>query len=222
MFETLLTGPTGEPITVEELANFSRFDAPDETEDALDFAEVSGQIGAAREQIERQTSYCYDIQKWQMTLDAFPSIYVGREMNWHFNIPEFVQNGWVFRPDVIELLRHPVQSIDSFKYTDANGDEQTVDSGIYDLKNDRIVLKVGKTWPVAAHVPDSVTIQYTAGYDPEGSPAIPTPQRLIRALKFLAGWYYDNRMPIGTQPTAPVQMTLDNLLTGFRSNRMAR
>jgi uncharacterized phiE125 gp8 family phage protein len=224
MFETLLVGPTNEPLTVEQLAASSLFDAPPATtgSPAIDnpkYEEIEEQIGAAREHIEWLTNYCYLTQQWRLTLDQFPNLYVGpdnREAHW--NVPR----PWPFRPDAIELLRYPVQSVESVKYIDGDGNEQTVDPATYDLKGIRIVLKVGKVWPTAARVPDAVSIEYTAGYDPEGSPPLPIPKRLKRALKFLAGWYFENRVPVSDKPTSQVEFTLSNLLTGYRSKYMAR
>src|SRR5438552_3190118 len=99
MFEQLLEGPTSEPVTVVEQATWSRFDAPDEmvgspAEDNPEYLLVQSQIAGAREQIERQTHYCYLSQTWQLTLDVFPKIYIGLDMygrHWHIPAP------WPFR-----------------------------------------------------------------------------------------------------------------------------
>jgi hypothetical protein len=222
MFEQLLQGPSGEPITVEQLAAAAHFDAPDAmidspAEDNPDYAEVEEQISAAREQIERLTNHCFLPQQWRLSLDAFPTF--------------ITSNDWVVRgpfiagpltADAIELLRLPVGSVDSVKYIDTFGAEQTFDPSNYDVKGNRIVLKAGKSWPVAIKNPDSVWIDYTAGYDPDGSPAVSIPARLLRALKWLAGHYHETLLPISTEPTQDVKFTLSNLLTGFRSTRMAR
>jgi hypothetical protein len=37
----------------------------------------------------------------------------------------------------------------------------------------------------------------------------------------MAGWYWENRLPVSTQPTAEVLMTFSNLLKSFRSSYMA-
>jgi uncharacterized phiE125 gp8 family phage protein len=223
MNQRLLEGPSQEPVTVAELAVFSRFDPPaamtgSPATDNPEYTQVLEWIGAAREHIERLSTFCYLPQTWELSLDDFPRIYIGQDRPYHWNIPAPAP----YRPDALELMRHPVQSVTSIKYIDTDGNEQTVDPTTYDLKYDRVILKVNQTWPITARVPDCVTVTYVTGYDPAGSPPVAIPNRLKLALKFLAGWYYETRTPVGVEPTYDVARTLKDLLTGFRSSYVPR
>jgi len=224
MFETLLEGPSAEPVTVDEQAAWSRFDPPaEQTDDSPpvdnpEYGLVVSQIKTAREEIERLTRFFFYPQRWKQTMPGFPYFhqrFTHSPVLWKYRFPSHGH-------DVIELLRHPVQSIESVKYLDTGGDEQTFDATSYELDRDCVQLKVGKNWPFAAIRDNAVRIEYTAGFNPEGSPPVEIPERLKSALKFLAGWYYENRIPVTTTPTSDIIRTLDNLLKGFRSGYLPR
>jgi len=221
MFEQLIQGPASEPVSVVDQAAFSWFDPPDELTGSPpatnpDYTLVLSQIKTSREEIERLTRFCLMKQTWKLTLPGFPNrrpVFGYPVSPYPFGQPE---------QDAIELVRHPVQSIQSVKYLDPTGVEQTLDESIYELANDSIVLQIGQVWPFAARRDDAVRVIYTAGYDPSASPPNPTPERLITAVKFLAGWYHENRLPASTQPTQDVMFTVTNLLRGFRSGYLPR
>ena len=220
MYEELIQGPAEESVTVGEQAAWSRFDAPDPITgsppvDNPDYLLVQSQITGAREEIERLTRYCMSIQRWRQIMPAFPGAHY-----WMDPVYDRVQGG--MPQQSIELLRRPVQSIDLIQYLATDGTLAILDPSTYVLGNNSVILNVNQTWPVAANRENAVRIEFTAGYDPTGSPPTPTPGRLKIANMFLAGWWYENRLPVGTQPTTDIANTLKNILTGFRSNYLAR
>jgi len=221
MFEQLIQGPADEPVTVANQAAWSRFDAPDQLvgsppAENPEYDLVVSQIKTAREDIERLTRYCLMTQQWKLTLPGFPYRRPG------FCVPVVFWPYGQLAENAIELMRHPVQAVQSITYLDPGGVEQTLDPSVYDVANDSILLKVGQTWPWTAQRDDAVRILHTAGYDPMGSPPTELPERLKTAVKYLAGWYYENRIPVSTQPTQDVLRTLASLLKGFRSGYLPR
>lgn len=220
MYEELIAGAASEPITVAEQAAWSRFDAPDQltgspAEENPDYDLVASQIKGAREEVERLSRYCCLPQQWRQVLPAFPGAHY-----WMDPVYDRVQGG--MPQQSIELLRRPVQSIELIQYLATDGTLTTLDPATYTLGNNSVILNVGQTWPVAANRDNSVRVEYTAGYNPDGSPPVEIPERLKTAIKFLAGWWYENRLPVGTQPTTDIANTLKNILTGFRPNYLAR
>lgn len=215
MFEELIQGPASEPVTVVQQAVFSRFDAPDQLTGSPpaenpEYDDVLSKIVTAREQVEYLTRHCFFTQKWKLVLPCFPNRYR------RFCDPVLDRVLGTLGQESIELIRRPVQSVDLITYLDLDGTEQTLDDSLYELAKDRIVLKVGQIWPVTAHRDDAVRISTTVGFDPEASPPNPIPERLLTAVKFLAHWYYENRVPASVQPTQDVMFTLTKLLKGFR------
>lgn len=82
--------------------------------------------------------------------------------------------GYSAWPPYLELPLRPLISVDSFKFLDEAGAEQTWDpanylvSGVGDVG--RITLAAGANWPALGNYPEPVTIQFTAGY-----PVVPEP-----------------------------------------------
>jgi hypothetical protein len=172
-------------------------------------------------------------QTWLLTLDFFPgqqdprSLLGMYELSYTYNVPPFWWfGGWT--KDSIELIRRPVQdgSLASppdtvvVEYIDANGDLQTFDPFNYEVFADKITLNVGAAWPnIISRRQDCVRITYPAGY---GDTPDTVPSRLKTAIKFLAGWYYENRIPVSTEPTQEVCLTLSSLLGPFKLMRIPR
>ena len=77
-------------------------------------------------------------------------------------------SAWPYSP--FRLPCGPVQSIESVKYEDENGDTQTVDSSIYYLTpGGEIALDYCQRWPTArTRGEDAITITYKTGYPPVG------------------------------------------------------
>jgi len=70
--------------------------------------------------------------------------------------------------DLARLPIAPVQDIESIKYVDAAGAEQTLPDTVYELRNDdlevSVVLKAGQRWP-AVQPGSRITVKALVGYD---------------------------------------------------------
>lgn len=97
---------------------------------------------AALQYVEHYTGRSVGVQTRELALDAFPC-------------------------RALTIPRGPVSSVVSVKYTDGDGDEETVDPGVYrlDLYSDpqRLLPVYGQAWPTARSEPGSVRVRYVAG-----------------------------------------------------------
>ena len=160
----LITAPATEPVTSTEAKAHLRVDTT--ADDTL----IGTLITAARQHVEAHLRRALITQTWELVTDAFP---VG---------------------DVLRLPLPPLVSVTSIKYTDEDGAESTLSSGLYVVDTDstkgRVVLKNGETWPsVTLAAANGVRVRYVAGYG-EAS-AVPRPIR--QAILLLIGTMYENR-----------------------------
>ncbi len=107
-------------------------------------------------EVEHVTGHCLMEQGWVVTLDAFPAACAGAEP--------------------IIRLPHPVLAVQSVKYIDQAGIEQTLAGTAYEIVEERyrsfLAPKPGTAWPSAMFRPRAVKVQCTAGH---GSDASKTP-----------------------------------------------
>lgn len=105
--------------------------------------------------------------------------------------------------DKIELSNPPVISVDSIKYLDADGVEQTVDPAGYELVQDDYVPFVFalSEWPsdISDRL-DAVRVTYTTGIDIEDSPPDEIPEDLKQALRWLISHFFENRESTALTP----------------------
>jgi len=96
-------------------------------------------------------------------------------------------------PKEIEIWMWPIASIESVKYTDADGDTQTVSSSNYgtDLvgKPARIVPLDSYSWPDTLKTPNAVQVRFITGFT---SPAV-IPADLKQAMYLIISDFMDNR-----------------------------
>lgn len=148
----LITAPASEPITLAEAKAQCSVSADFTSDDAL----LSAMIAAARGHAEHLTGRALVTQTWELVLDEFPRIDVSR-----------LGHGREYVSGAIELPRAPLQSVESVKYIDPDGVEQTMDPAAYRVDTDSLV---GRVYPVAAWPDtatdrhDSVRIRYVAGW----------------------------------------------------------
>lgn len=97
---------------------------------------------------------------------------------------------------LIEMPLPPLQTIESVKYDDTNGDEQTLDSSLYTVEAPtgvycppgRLVLKPSVVWPqTVCDERYAVRVQFTAGY---GATADQVPPLVRAALLYLVGNFH--------------------------------
>lgn len=121
----------------------------------------------------------------------------------------------------IGFLRGNAHTIDSIKYDDAAGTEQTVDSALYDIfpYGDGCAAAVffdAFTSPtlVARPFVDRIRIEFTAGY---GSTAAKVPQPLRQAILFLVAHLYENRAPVAVGVSvATLPMAIESLSAPYK------
>lgn len=96
-------------------------------------------------------------------------------------------------PKEIEIWGRPVASITSVKYTDGDGDTQTVSSSNYstDLYSKPAVIAPvdSYTWPTTRRVKNAVQVRFVTGFT---SPAV-IPSDIIEALYLIIADWFDNR-----------------------------
>jgi uncharacterized phiE125 gp8 family phage protein len=114
---------------------------------------------------------------------------------------------WVFA-----LLRPPLVSVESIKFTDVNNTEYTFDPAKYIVDTDsepgRISLNYNVIWPTVVLRPiNAVRVRFTAGY-PDVSKV---PEVVKQAIKLLVGHWHANREPLG-QVTGEMEFCVKSLL----------
>jgi len=99
---------------------------------------------------------------------------------------------------VIDLPRPPLQSVESIKYLDTAGSEQTMppDSYVIDASSDeigRIALAWTQYWPITRCSINSVLIRFMAGY---GDAPEDVPQTIRQGILIEISNLYENREDI--------------------------
>ena len=137
-----VTGPTHEPITLEEARVWAKFDADDTSQDAM----ILGIIVAARRYAENYTGRAFVQRTLELRFPYFPS-------------------------HVIELPRPPLRSVSYVRYIDVDGTEQVL-GGSPDEFQVELYREPGRIQPLYLNVwpttygrnVDEVRIGYVAGY----------------------------------------------------------
>jgi uncharacterized phiE125 gp8 family phage protein len=166
-------------------------------EHAADDDLITQIVTAANDFAERYCNRGFVEQTWEVLFPAFP-----------------VANPCA---DVyLELRRGKLLEVDSFKYVDEAGAEQTLSADTYlvDDASDpgRIRLAPDATWPTIQARWDAVRIQYTCGWV-EGS--VPAP--IVQAVLLLISQLYENRTPEVTGTiVASIKFSFEALLSTYR------
>jgi uncharacterized phiE125 gp8 family phage protein len=105
-------------------------------------------------------------------------------------------------PDAIELLMPPISSVESVKYIDISGDQQTLDPQDYFVDSvsepGYLVPAAGRAWPATQDRINAVEVEYTAGYPGSAIP-LPIKQWILLAI----GDMYANRERSAEKPAVP-------------------
>jgi uncharacterized phiE125 gp8 family phage protein len=181
----LVTGPTEEPITLDEAKDHLRVDGTDE--DAL----IMGLIKAARVQCELHSRRRFVTQTWELGLACWPA-------------EAIVLPGPPLQS--VTWLKYTTSA--GVQMTLASGDY------VVDTLSEpgRVLLGYGKCWPTVTLQPGpAIRVRYVAGY---GAPYV-VPETYKQAIRLLVGHYYENREAVtvaaGVTATA-LPMAVDSLL----------
>ena len=189
------TPPEVEPVTVDELKVHARIDGNHED------ARLLHLIASARAYIERVTGLAMIEQTRVLVLDRFPR--------------EDDPCGSVLRVDYVA----PVSAVESIKYDDEAGVEQTMDDSLYvtDLRGERLArigLVPGAAWPATRETLGAVRVTVTAGYGESPEDVEPD---LRQAVLLLAGHWYRNPEAVVTGTIATdVHHSLSAMLDAHR------
>lgn len=150
-----------------------------DAEDSL----IEAYIRAALAFAEKYSGRAFEPQVVEVTLDAFPDA-------------------------EIELPFGPVVSISNVTFTDADGDEQTVDSADYVVdtasRDGWLVPAYGASWPSTMDTINAVRVRYVAG---EG-----TPDDVKQAILLLVQHYYEHRATAAEKAVVNIPMGAQAIL----------
>ena len=174
------TPAVSEPVSLADMKEHLKVDISDD--DDL----ITSQIVAARKWIEFYCNRSLPSQTLTAFFDVFPYYYI-----------------------YMILPQSPVVSVNSIKYIDTDGVEQTWDSSKYkvDTKNSpaRVAPAYGESWPSARVEMNALYIEYVAGESTVS-------EDIIHALKMMVGTMYisrENDCPLQTyQPSMNVKSLL--------------
>ena len=187
----VIAGPAKEPLGLEEAKRWCRV-----TSDAEDDV-VEALVAAARKRIERGTELALITQTVEVKLDRF------------------------WGSCAIELPMPPLQSVESVKYVDPDGVEQTLDASTYLVSTHRrpgrVWLASGKSWPATKDEREAVTITFKAGFGDEPADVFAAAPNLLHAMRMLVAHYDRNREAViaGNAPEI-VPEGVDALMAGER------
>jgi len=179
MARKLITAPTEWFAEIPELKEHLSIAAADTDNDAY----IQSLIYAVQAEAEELSDIGISTATWEIYYDKFPK--------------------------EIEIWHWPVASIVSVKYTDADGDTQTVTSTNYatDIVNKpaRVIPIDSYSWPDTLTTPNAVQIQYTTGFT---SPQV-CPADLRQALYMIAQDWFTNREDKGRRFPRVAEKILD-------------
>jgi uncharacterized phiE125 gp8 family phage protein len=179
----LLTAPTAQPVSLAMAKAHLRI-GPDETDQD---DSISLLIDAATTRAGKVTQRALNVQSWRLILDCFPK-------------------------GAISIPLPPLISVESIKYTDVSGVEQTLSEGDY-LVNPygligRVTTSAGKRWPITLAQEMAVRIEFTAGYTS-------VPADIGAAILLLIGHLDQNREAVTTGLPTVLPMGVEALLSPY-------
>lgn len=207
------TQPTNEPVFLADMKNHLRVDIADD--DDL----IAALIMAARERAEEFTGRALVTQGYTMAMDQFPFYCpVNSQHYMQYAGQGLTVMSPYYQAHHIIIPRPPLQTIESIKYTDMNGVQQTLDPNAYLVDTlsspGRVQPPFGQIWPIALPQMNSVQIKFTAGY----SDTNPLPSVFIAAIKLIVGALYENRedFVVGAGNAVELPLAAKYLLNSYR------
>lgn len=191
----LITPPTAEPLTLAEAKAQCRVYSTD------DDAYLTSLIAAVRQQCEQITQRSLMVQKWQLTLDAFPA-------------------------GAIALGRPPLIGVTSFTYVDSDGVQQTLLNTAYalDASSDQLAWLAplyGQDWPAKRAQINAVQVQFNCGFAASATATVAeqqaaVPQNLKQWMLLKIGELYEHREATVVAATTAPHSFVDRLLDPHR------
>ncbi len=220
----LTAAPVLEPFAVTDtiIRQQVRLDIDDTSQDGV----LAQFIQESREDVELICRRAMITQSWLLTLDKFPS--PGLETssaNWYG--PSWgVGPGplTVIRPDgktlyEIVLPLPPLQTVDSIKYWDQNGVQQTLDPTTYIVDNvsepARVVPAPGVAWPSTQNRINAVDVRFTAGYGLTGA-SVPAAIKQWMLMRITDAFENREAVVMGIRGTVETHPYFDRLLDAHR------
>jgi uncharacterized phiE125 gp8 family phage protein len=150
---TRITEPVIEPVSLAQAKLHLRVD--DTAEDSL----ISAWITAARERAEASANLRLVAQELELQLDGFPG-----EQHRAVDLVTLERRS---SGDAIRLVT-PLIAVNSIKYIDTGGTEQTLAVADYQVDGDarppRVLPAYDKTWPSTRAVLNAVKVRFTCGF----------------------------------------------------------
>lgn len=156
-----ITAPATLAVTLASAKDTLRIEQADTSLDSL----LTLWIEAITEAAEHEVGRCFVNQGWRVTLDRFY--------------------------DAIRLDRAPLVSVESVKFIDEDGIEQTLDPADYIVDSASepgfIVPAALKAWPCTAERVNAVTVDYTVGYGADEA-TVPKAAKLFILARLQQQW----------------------------------
>lgn len=195
-----ITQPASEPITLTDVEGQCRI-----TDLSAEASTIDIVIQAVRERAEQATRRAFVTQVWELTLDGFPY-------------------------GAISLPLPPLQTVDSIKYIDTAGVEQTLDAAAYRVltggEPGAVQPVYGTTWPNTLNDLETVKIRFTCGYGPIApDTSLNVPKAILQWQLINIANLYENResqgVAMGRSTVFNLDATLcDGLLESYRIARL--
>lgn len=236
-----ISNPENEPLSVTQVKNYLRVDSEFTGDDAL----IGTLISAARERGERLTGKALAQRNFRQVLDSFPYFTdtIQSQLAYppsYYSLPRYSTTLWNYS-QMIKLWYPPVVNVEQIRFVQADGSIDTLHQDV-DFILDRqsyparLFPVPGAYWPPAYYTPNSVEIDFTAGYtnDPAAAPdehtvespsgqqpdsivPVAIPSEILRALYMLVTLWYEQR----EAPCLPEydQMFYDHACIDFQPTR---
>lgn len=201
----LVTAPTIQPITVDDVKGHLRITEVDDYESDV----LTNLIKVATSSAESFTGRSFITQTWKMFIDKFPTKRSGK---WWDGTKELPITD-VVGTDNFELPKAPLQSVTHIKTYDDSDVATTFSSASYYVsaysgdfaEPGKITLRSGNSWPLHERLADGIEIQFVCGY---GDAASDIPWQIKQALLHEIAHLYEHRTDCGQSMSSDVAKRL--------------
>ncbi len=187
------TAPAEEPVTIDELKLALHIDQ--DVEDTL----LTALLAAARGALESITGRSFVQTQWVAYFDIWPLVgaYIGACQSREIELPKAPL--LAVEDDSEEAEEGATIAVESIKYLDADGAEQTLDPASYTVEPSlspncfgRVWLNPGVSAPTLGDYPGALRVTFNAGY----GDAAAVPDEIKAAIKLLAAHLHTNPLPV--------------------------